>query len=105
MKLSSKTQKNLLLFSFGIFGFSALVYQVVFAKKLVLLFGLTAPAIATVLAVYFSGLALGSLFFGRVADRLSQARTQRVYVWLFALVGIYGFLFPSLFKILNLLPH
>ena len=96
-------QKKLLFFSFGIFGLVALIYQVVFAKNLVLLFGLTAPATATVLAVYFSGLALGSLFFGKAIDRLSFAITQKIYVWLFFGIGIYGFLFPFLFKLLNIL--
>src|SRR3989344_3498089 len=103
MNFSSKTQKNLLLFSFGIFGFSALVYQVVFAKKLMLLFGLTAPAVATVLAVYFSGLALGSLFFGKLVDRSSFDRISKIYSGLFILIGAYGLLFPLLFKVLNFL--
>jgi len=91
-----------LLASFGIFGFSALILQVVFAKNLVLLFGLTAPAIATVLAVYFSGLALGGFFFGRLADKLSSRKIHWLYISFFILTGIYGFLFPFLFKLLNI---
>jgi len=55
---------KILIFSFWIFGLTALIYQVAFAKNLMLLFGLTAPATATILAVYFSGLALGSFIFG-----------------------------------------
>ena len=94
--------KNFLIFSFGVFGFSALIFQVVFAKNLVLLFGLTAPAIATVLAVYFSGLALGSLFFGKISDRFSYTKNLRLYAALFITTAVYGFLFPLIFKLLNL---
>lgn len=91
-----------LFLSFGIFGLTALIYQVAFAKNLVLLFGLTAPAIATVLAVYFSGLAIGSFFFGKLADRLIQGfKHHLLYVGLFVLVGIYGFLVPNFFQILE----
>ena len=57
----SRRMTSVLILSFGFFGLTALIFQVVFAKQLVLLFGLTAPAIATVLAVYFSGLAIGSI--------------------------------------------
>src|SRR3989344_6049238 len=92
--------KNFLIFSFGVFGFSALIFQVVFAKNLVLLFGLTAPAISTVLAVYFSGLALGSLFFGKIADRFSPDKLLKIYAGLFIGIGVYGFLFPLIFKLL-----
>jgi len=90
-----------LLFSFGIFGFVALVFQVIFFKNLVLLFGLTAPAAATVLAVYFSGLALGGLMFGKISDRFSFNRLLQAYGGLFILLGIYGLIFPLLFKFLN----
>ncbi len=94
--------RNFILFSFGVFGFSALVFQVVFAKNLALLFGLTAPAVATVLAVYFLGLAIGGLFFGKISDGFSYAKNLRLYAVLFITTAIYGFLFPLIFKLLNL---
>ena len=90
---------KILTFSFLIFGLTALIFQVAFAKNLVLLFGLTAPAIATVLAVYFSGLALGSFIFGKLADRL--ASKVKLYIGLFIGVGIYGFFVPFLFQVLS----
>lgn len=100
--MSKNLFNSILIFSFGIFGSTALIYQVVFAKNLVLLFGLTAPAIATILAVYFSGLALGSLIFGKLADYLKQnSRRYLLYVALFAGVGIYGFFVPDFFQILG----
>ena len=94
--------EKFLMISFSIFGFSALIFQVVFAKNLVLLFGLTAPAIATVLAVYFSGLALGSFIFGKLVDKF-QDRADKFYISFFLLIGIYGFLTPLLFGLLNIL--
>lgn len=111
-----RTKNILLILSFGIFGLTALIFQIVFAKNLIFLFGLTAPAIATALAVYFSGIALGSFIFGKLADRQTrtstdrtrlpagrqgQTRTEKLYVLTFLATGIYGCLFPLLFKILN----
>lgn len=97
----SRPLKALLALSFWILGFNALVFQVVFAKKLIFLFGMTAPAIGTVLAVYFSGMALGSFFLGRSADRIKPVTINKFYVCFFLLTGLYGFLFPLIFKLLN----
>jgi len=100
--MSKNLFNNILIFSFGVFGLTALIYQVVFAKNLVLLFGLTAPAIATVLAVYFSGLALGSFVFGKACDRLiKKFKHHLLYIRLFVFVGVYGFFVPILFQILG----
>jgi len=101
-EILNSRHSSVLLLSFGILGFSALVFQVVFVRNLVLLFGLTAPAVATVLAVYFSGLALGSLLFGRLADRLLSGKVFKIYSGIFIFTGIYGLLFPLLFKLLNI---
>ncbi|MCY3020983.1 MAG: fused MFS/spermidine synthase [Planctomycetota bacterium] len=65
---------------FFVSGASALLYQVVWTKKLALLFGVTTYAVSTTLSVFMLGLALGSWFFGSLADR--SARPLRVYVWL-----------------------
>lgn len=50
-------------------GAAALVYQVLFAKELALVFGSTATATFTVLATFLGGMAIGSLFGGRLAQR------------------------------------
>jgi spermidine synthase len=50
-------------------GGCGLLYQVVWTRKLVLLFGTTAYAVGTVLFIFFLGLGLGSLWGGRLADR------------------------------------
>ncbi|MEA3364914.1 MAG: fused MFS/spermidine synthase, partial [Candidatus Hydrogenedentes bacterium] len=54
---------------FFISGACGLLYQVVWMRKLVLLFGTAAYAVSTVLSIFFLGLALGSLWGGRLADR------------------------------------
>ncbi len=53
---------------FGLSGVPALIYEIIWARELGLIFGTTVYAISTVLAIFFSGLALGSLLFGKIAD-------------------------------------
>lgn len=57
-------------------GLTALVYEVVWARKLGLIFGVDAYGVATVLAVFFTGLGIGSFLFGRIIDKMSL-RAQR----------------------------
>ena len=54
---------------FFVSGACGLLYQVVWTRKLVLLFGTTSYAVSTVLSIFFLGLGLGSLWGGRLADR------------------------------------
>ncbi len=54
---------------FFVSGACGLVYQVVWTRKLVLLFGTTSYAVSTVLSIFFLGLGLGSFWGGRLADR------------------------------------
>ncbi|HJR61287.1 MAG TPA: fused MFS/spermidine synthase [Vicinamibacterales bacterium] len=57
-------------------GASALIYQVLWLRKLGLVFGVTVYAASTVWASFMFGLAVGSLLAGRAADRL-----RRPLVW------------------------
>lgn len=75
----------LVLLLFFASGFSSLVYQVVWTRHLVLIFGSTTLATATVLAVFMGGLALGSFWAGRVADKV-----ERPFLWYGILEGIIG---------------
>ncbi len=61
-----------LLLLFIVSGFSALVYQVVWVRRLVLVFGASGHAIAITLSVFMLGLALGSRFGGKFIDRSSR---------------------------------
>jgi spermidine synthase len=51
-------------------GASGLIYEVVWSRQLVLVFGNTTQAIAAILTGYFGGMAVGSLVGGRVADHV-----------------------------------
>jgi len=62
---------TILLFFVGS-GATGLLYQVVWTRKLVLLFGTTSYAVSTVLSVFFLGLAIGSVWGGCLADRSSR---------------------------------
>jgi spermidine synthase len=71
---------------FFLSGASALIYEVVWSRQFTFVFGGTAAAIATVLAAYMAGLALGSWVAGRRIDQ--GGHPLRVYAWLEA--GIAG---------------
>lgn len=77
-------------------GLSSLIYQVVWTRLLVLVFGSTTFATATVLAVFMAGLALGSYLAGRVSDRLR--RPFLFYGVLEGIIGIWALLVPSLLE-------
>ncbi len=80
--------KNALALScFWLSGAAGLIYEVVWIRRAALVFGATAPALSTVLAIFFGGLALGSWLGGRLAQR--AARPLRIYGWLeLALAGV-----------------
>jgi len=50
-------------------GAAGLIYEVVWSRLLKDMFGVTAHAVAAVLATYLAGLALGAWWLGRAADR------------------------------------
>jgi spermidine synthase len=66
-----------LLLLFVLSGAAGLIYEVVWARQLVLVFGNTSQATATILTGFFGGLAVGGAVGGRVADRVS--RPLRLY--------------------------
>ena len=84
---------------FFLSGACGLVYEVVWMRMLTLVFGATAFATAAILASFFAGLALGSLLFGKVADRARNPLA--LYAFLEAGVGVFAFLMPVLFAALT----
>jgi spermidine synthase len=84
------------LFCFFFSGAAGLMYQVVWMRMLTQIFGNTTYAIATVLSSFMAGLALGSYYFGKVADR--GKNDFLLYGILEAGVGVYGLLIPWLFE-------
>ena len=83
------------LFCFFFSGAAGLIYQVVWTRMLTQIFGNTTYAIATVLSAFMAGLAIGSYWFGKIADR--GKNDFLLYGILEAGVGVYGFVVPWLF--------
>ncbi len=83
------------LFCFFFSGAAGLIYQVVWTRMLSQIFGNTTYAIATVLSAFMAGLAIGSYWFGKIADR--GKNDFLLYGLLEAGVGVYGFLVPWFF--------
>ncbi|MBB15312.1 hypothetical protein CMK22_08560 [Candidatus Poribacteria bacterium] len=84
---------------FFLSGASGLIYQIIWTRQLTLLFGSTVLAISTVLTAFMAGLALGSVYFGKLADRHSSP--IRLYAILEILIGVYALIFPLLLLILK----
>ncbi|MFT7477848.1 MAG: spermidine synthase, partial [Gammaproteobacteria bacterium] len=60
------------LLCFLLSGFAALVYQTAWMRQFSIVFGTSELAVATVLAAYMGGLALGSAIAARVAHRIQR---------------------------------
>ena len=75
-------------------GFAALLYQAAWLKKLAVAFGTSHVAVATVLAAYMAGLALGAALAARMAPRVR--RPLLVYGVLEAVIGGSALLVPLL---------
>jgi len=80
---------------FFISGGAGLVYEVLWSRQLGLIFGISTYAVATVLATYMGGLALGSYAVGRMVDRWKNPLA--VYALLEVAIGVYALLVPALF--------
>jgi spermidine synthase len=83
-----------ILFCFFLSGFLGLVYEIIWIRKLGLILGTTVFAMSTVFTAFFGGLALGSLVFGKLANRVENS--VRVYAYLEFAVGVFALLFPTL---------
>jgi spermidine synthase len=90
-------RRRLLLLAFFLTGACGLVYEMAWVRRLSYVFGSTTLAISTVLAAFMAGLALGSLFFGKLADRRPSS-ALRVYGALEVGIGVLALLMPLLFR-------
>lgn len=89
--------KRKLAIAFFFSGAAALMYQVLWARMLGLVFGNTTYAVSTVLAAFMGGMALGSWFLGRRADR-SGFRPVRALAFMEAGIGLLCAVSPLLFS-------
>jgi spermidine synthase len=88
---------------FTLSGACGLIYQVIWSRLAVLVFGSTTHAIATVLGVFFLGLALGSFLAGKYQDRFRHPLA--LYGWLEIGIGIYASLFHLILEGAQKLHH
>jgi len=82
---------------FFLSGFAALLYQMAWMRQLSTVFGTSELAVATVLAAYMAGLALGASIAARVVDRVR--RPILVYGLLEASIAISAIAVPLLLQL------
>lgn len=80
-------------------GASGLIYQVVWQRYLLNIFGATLYSVSTVLSAFMGGLALGSWLFG--ARAAAFRKHLKVYAILEISIGITALLIPYLLKLLD----
>ena len=80
-------------------GATGLIYEVLWARMLGLVFGVTTLAISAVLAAFMGGLALGSVLASRLAPRI--VRAVRVYAVIELAIGVYALAVPLLFRLID----
>ncbi len=75
-------------------GAAGLLYEVVWTRLLVHTLGSTAQAVASVLAAFLGGLAVGAVVIGRRADRV--ASPLKLYAGLEAAIAVWALVLPAL---------
>lgn len=96
--VANQNSKRLYFYVFILFflsGISGLIYQIVWTRELVLIFGNTMLATSTVLSAFMAGLAAGSYAAGKYVDKRPR-RLIRVYALLEAGIGVFALIFPLL---------
>ncbi len=88
-----------LLLLFVLSGAAGLIYEVVWARQLVLVFGNTSQAVSTILTGFFGGLAIGGFVGGRIADRVR--RPLRMYGILELVLVVIVVLTPLSFRLID----
>lgn len=95
--MTSRSRQLAFLCLFFVSGACGLIYEIVWSRLLVFVFGGTTFAITTVLGCFMGGLALGSYLAGRFSHKVS--RPARLYGLLEIGVGLYCLLIPFLFDL------
>lgn len=90
---------SLLPLLFVLSGAAGLIYEVIWARQLVLVFGNTSQAVSAILTGFFAGLAVGSVLGGRLADRVR--RPLRMYGLLELALVVVVLLTPVSFRLLG----
>ncbi|HXI80927.1 MAG TPA: fused MFS/spermidine synthase [Verrucomicrobiae bacterium] len=90
---------KLVLAIFILSGAAGLMYEVVWSRQLVLVFGNTTQAVSTILTGFFGGMAIGSFVGGRLADRVRS--TLRLYGAIELVLVVVVLLTPVTFRLLH----
>lgn len=93
--MSNRKINMILYISFFLSGISGLIYEVLWAKYLSLIFGSTIYAYTLVLATFMGGLALGSFFLGSAADKVKDK--LKLYTWVQIGIASFCFFTPNFF--------
>ena len=89
---------------FFLSGAAGGIYEIVWTKQLLLIFGSSAFAISTVLTVYMAGLAIGSFYIGKHIDKKPE-EPIRLFAHLELCIGILGLLLLFFIPLINKLYY
>lgn len=92
-------RRTAVLLIFFLSGAAGLVYEIVWARQLLLVFGNTTQAISTILTGFFGGMAIGSIFGGRLADRVRSP--LRIYGLAEVVLSAIAVATPVFFRLLH----
>ena len=93
----SRTLAATVFLLFFLSGATSLVYEVVWLRQLILIFGSTLFATSAILSTFMGGLALGAFLAGRIMDRTGGS-PLRIYGVREIGIGVYALIVPFLFS-------
>ncbi|MBF0338537.1 MAG: fused MFS/spermidine synthase [Nitrospirae bacterium] len=85
---------------FTVSGASALIYQVIWARWLSLVFGNTTISVSIILGCFMLGMAIGSWFAGRLLHRMGNL--MRLYGLLEIGIGMFAIVFPLFMRLIDM---
>lgn len=91
-----KMFRRILLIAFALSGMSSLIYEVVWARQLQVVFGSTVYTSSTILASFLAGFALGAFLLRNKAD--TAKNPAKIFALLMLGAGLFGLISPLLFK-------
>jgi spermidine synthase len=94
-----RVSRRAVLAIFVLSGAAGLIYEVVWARQLVLVFGNTTQAVSAILTGFFGGMAIGSALLARLADRVRSP--LRLYGLLEIALVVVVLLTPLTFRLLH----
>ncbi len=92
-------QRAVVLAIFILSGAAGLIYEIVWSRQLVLVFGNTTQAVSAILTGFFGGMAIGATLGGRIADRVRSP--LRMYGLLEIALVVVVLVTPVTFGLIN----